>query len=102
MIGALGGGDGMDQMTADRPADVAARTEEELRGLVERAREGDSTALPAVQRALDENPHLWQAYGDLAALAEESWRLLIAGKDLVLFESLGRKLAALRAELLGP
>jgi hypothetical protein len=72
-----------------------------LRRLVERARGGDVTALPELRRLLDENAALWRAYGDLARHAEESLIAHAAGADLLLRESLRRKVAELKAGL-GP
>lgn len=75
---------------------------EALREAVERARRGDRDALPALRAALDEHPEVWEHYGDLAAHAGLAWIELTAGPDLALGEALGRKVAALKAELAGP
>jgi hypothetical protein len=74
----------------------------EVRTLLERGRRGDVDALPALRRVLDEHPGIWRHVGDLAAHAERSWIRLAAGPDLVMQESLIRKLAELKAELAGP
>jgi hypothetical protein len=57
--------------------------------------------LPQLQRALDGDPDLWRGYGDLAAHAEASLAMLAAGPNLLMAESLKRKLAGLKAELGG-
>jgi hypothetical protein len=74
---------------------------EELRRVLERAEQGDHTVLPVLRKLLDANPQAWQSWGDLAMQAEVAWVTLAAGPNLVLKESLTRKLAALRAELAG-
>jgi hypothetical protein len=76
--------------------------EERLRWLVERARQGDVTALPELRVALDANPSVWEEYGDLARIAEESWVQLAAGEDLHLRECLVRQVAELKQRLAGP
>jgi hypothetical protein len=74
---------------------------EALARLVERAQQGDLDVLPELRRALDADATLWRDYGDLAAHAECSLIMLAAGKDLMLGESLQRKLAAMKKELGG-
>jgi hypothetical protein len=78
------------------------RGEDEIRGLLERAREGDATELASLREALDRHPETWRAYGDLAAHARDAWISLIAGVDLALKESLGRQVEVMKAELAGP
>ncbi len=81
----------------DRPL-----SEGELRELIGRATQGDRTVLPALRRLLDARPALWQHCGDVARVAEAAWVDLIAGRDLLMRESLTRSLAALKADLAGP
>ncbi len=81
----------------DRPL-----TECEFREVVGRAVRGDRTVLPALRRLLDAAPHLWRHAGDVARHAEASWIDLIAGRDLLVRESLTRSVAALKDELAGP
>ena len=76
-------------------------SEDEIRCLLERARGGDATDLAALRRAMDRHPEIWQAYGDLAAFAQDAWIDLISGSNLVLKESLGRQVEAMTAELAG-
>jgi hypothetical protein len=75
--------------------------EDELRALIERARQGEAAAVPALRAALDEHPEIWGRYGDLAAHTQQAWVGLISGADLALSESLIRKTAALEATLAG-
>ena len=79
---------------ARRPHDV-----DRLAELVQRAQQGDVTALPLLREALEADPSLWQEYGDLAAQAQEAWLQLLAGTDYLLAESVRLKLGALRQEL---
>jgi hypothetical protein len=74
---------------------------EELVRLLKRAEQGDYAVLPKLREALDADARLWRHYGDLAAQAEASLILLAAGKNLLLAESLQRKLWALKDELGG-
>jgi hypothetical protein len=71
-----------------------------MRLLLERAERGDRSVLPALEMLLDSTPEVWREYGDLARVAEDSWIELVAGPNLLLKESLRRKLAERKAELL--
>ena len=75
------------------------RDTERLAELVQRAQQGDVTALPLLREALEADPSVWQEYGDLAAQAQEAWLQLLAGTDYLLAESVRLKLGALRREL---
>ena len=89
-------------MRPTEPSKAEQRAEmDELAQLLKRAEAGDRSVLPQLQRALDGNPDLWRGYGDLAAHAEASLAMLAAGPNLLLAESLRRKLAELKAELGG-
>jgi hypothetical protein len=81
-----------DELQAGRPVDA-----EEV---VQRARAGDRSVLPQLQALLQEHPELWARYGDVAAQALAAWVVLAAGDDLLLLESLRRRLDALQEELL--
>jgi len=74
---------------------------DDLNLLVQRAREGDESVLPELREFLDTRPELWQHYGDVAAHAREAWVRVIAGDDLALKESTGRKAEHLSRELAG-
>jgi hypothetical protein len=77
----------------------AAKRREELAGVLQRAQQGDQTALPALREPLDANPEFWEQYGDLSLQAEAALGVKLAGSNLLLGESLKRKLQALKAEL---
>ena len=90
-------------MRPNEPSEVGQESQKGdlLAQLLKRAEAGDRSVLPQLRRALDSDPDLWRAYGDLAAHAEASLAMLAAGPNLLLAESLKRKLAALKAELGG-
>jgi hypothetical protein len=77
------------------------RAQDELARLLKRAEQGDRSVLPELRKALDANAEIWRQYGDLAAQAEASLILLAAGNNLLLAESLQRKLRSLKDELGG-
>lgn len=74
----------------------------QLRPLMERAREGDQTVLPAIREMLDHHPEIWRECGDLAKYAELTILSLIAKDDPFVNESVRRYAAELRSELAGP
>ena len=69
--------------------------------ILERAVQGDMTALPELRALLDQDPEAWRVCGDLARLREQDAIMLHAGPDLFTRESVTRQLAELRAELEG-
>jgi hypothetical protein len=71
-----------------------------MRLLLERAESGDRSVLPTLEMLLDASPEVWRAYGDLARVAEDAWVELVAGPNLLLNESLRRKVAELKSEVL--
>jgi hypothetical protein len=77
----------------------AEKCQEGLDRLFRRAQLGDQAALPTLRAALDSNPEFWEQYGDLALQAEAALGVLVAGTNLLLGESLKRKLQALKGEL---
>ena len=72
-----------------------------LQEVLERARRGDVAVLPELRETLEARPEIWKHCSDLAAIAERAWIVLIAGKDLLVGESLMMRMAELRAELAG-
>jgi len=74
---------------------------EELARLLARAEQGDRAVLPQLRETLDRNEALWRGYGDLASHAEASLILLAAGPNLLMAESLQRKLKSMKQELGG-
>src|SRR5262245_2362601 len=97
MTAAHGGGVDVSLRTTPEPAEKGP--DEELRRVVERARQGDASVLPELRRLLDGNAELWRRVGDLARHAEEGLIGLAAGDNLLLRESVQRKVAELKAEL---
>jgi hypothetical protein len=76
-------------------------TGEDLNHLLERAEKGDVTVLPLLRRVLDEFPAIWEGYGDLSLQAQGALVKLVGGNNLLMCESLMRKLSALKSELVG-
>ena len=66
------------------------------------ARRGNKAILPKLRKVLDEHPDLVNHYGSLTLQVQESWLQLIAGKDLLLAETMRRHLDTMRTELAGP
>ena len=66
--------------------------------LLQRARQGDEIVLPEIRDWLDRSA-VWRKFGDLGQQARDAWLRLIAGNDLVLRESILRKLDELQREL---
>ncbi|MBL8797625.1 MAG: hypothetical protein JNM56_27240 [Planctomycetia bacterium] len=67
--------------------------------LVERAQAGDLEVLPALRQALDTCPDIWLRVGDLAQHARLILLQDLAANDLLLRESVTRKLDAMQEEL---
>jgi hypothetical protein len=65
------------------------------------ARRGNNKVLPMLRRTLDEHPELWKHFGNLTLQTQENWLQLIAGKDLLLAETMRLHLDAMRTELAG-
>jgi hypothetical protein len=99
MTAVNGGGEDMAERNGPEP--VPQGEANELKRIVKRAKNGDQTVLPELRRFLDSRPDVWRHAGDLARIAEESTTALAAGKNLLLKESLSRKLAELKTELAG-
>ena len=87
-------------MNPSRPTEADPRAAgEELARLLRRAVQGDRSVLLRLREALDADARLWADYGDLALQAEASLIQLAAGNNVLLAESLLRKLHALKDEL---
>ena len=65
------------------------------------ARRGCKEILPKLRQFLDEHSELVIHYGSLTMQVQENWLQLIAGKDLLLSETMRRHLNAMRKELAG-
>ena len=68
--------------------------------LVDAARQGDRTVIPALRRMLRENPTLAKNNGELAGQTHIHWVDLIAGRDLYYRECLLMKMVKLKRKLL--
>jgi hypothetical protein len=75
---------------------------DELIALTDRAQQGDRTALPALRELLEEPDAVDRLGGDLARLTQQTLIDKFTGDNLLLKESVTRKLELLRAELAGP
>jgi hypothetical protein len=69
--------------------------------MLKRAEQGDQSVLPELRKALDADARIWQHYGDLALQAEAALIKLASLPNLLLGESLVRKLHDLKKELGG-
>jgi len=83
-----------------KPTAAEAPETERMRLLLEQAESGDRSVLPALEMLLDATPEVWRAYGDLARVAEDAWVELVAGPNVLLKESLRRKLAEMKSQML--
>jgi hypothetical protein len=72
-----------------------------LQELVKRASDGNEYCLQGLRELLDKNAALWEAAGDVSALAERHWVEVIANGNALAQEAIPRKLKALKADLLG-
>jgi hypothetical protein len=68
--------------------------------LVNAARQGDRSVIPALRRMMRENPTLAKNNGDLASQTQIHWIDLIAGQDFYYRECLLMKIAKSKRELL--
>ena len=88
-------------MSKATPAQVGPK-KHELLALIDRAQKGDKTALPALQELLKEPALVDALGGDLAKQAQLTLINRFSGQNLMIRESLTRKLDLLREELAGP
>jgi hypothetical protein len=86
---------------SDEPRDDDEQVTTRIRGLLDRARQGDEAVLPQLREILDTEPGLWRHFGDLAFHARSCWIDLIADADLALKESIARRVEELGRELSG-
>jgi len=75
---------------------------EKLAELVARAEIGDEEILPRLRGFRDRRPAIWESAGDVARQAQDAQIALYAGPNLLLRESVERKLDALKDELSVP
>lgn len=84
-----------------KETDAVPTTTPELKALLKRTRAGDHTALPVVQKMLD-NPYYLRLFGgELAETATKSFVRAINDADVGFAEAVQKKLELLRADLLG-
>ncbi len=69
--------------------------------IVARAQAGDASMLPLLRKLMDERPEIWEHYGNLSTVIERSLIKRIAGKNLVVSESVARTTEALHQQLGG-
>ncbi len=73
-----------------------------LQATIELAKRGRKELLPQLRQFLDEEPELWQHYGNIAQQAQATWLDLIGGTNLYMQETMARFAEAQRADLAGP
>jgi hypothetical protein len=83
----------------DRPAPSPPADLEHLKELLAQAERGDGIVLSELRPALEAHLAIWEQYGDLARQARDSWLDHIADDNLVLRESLTRRLGAFGEDL---
>jgi hypothetical protein len=69
--------------------------------LMRRADAGSQECRAGLKKLLDERPEIWQAAGDVAAVAERNWVGLLAAGSTLLEESIQRRLALMKQDLAG-
>src|SRR5262249_15538588 len=72
-----------------------------VHGLLQRAKQGDRDAVPALRAYLDSNPQVWKSTSDLAQQTERAIVQSLCGPDLLRAECMTRKLDDLKFELIG-
>jgi hypothetical protein len=83
----------------DRPAPSPPADLERLKEVLTHAEGGDDTVLPELRAALAAHLGTWEQYGGLARQARDAWLDYIAGDNLVLRESLTKRLEAFEEDL---
>ena len=73
-----------------------------MQQLLVRANQGDITCLTELREILDNNPELWRKVGDLAQHAELTMLTIASERNLLIQESMQRKLAEMKENLAGP
>ena len=87
--------------TAMKTAEKTSNPPKTFEELIDRARKGDASTLPILQKMLLK-PAIVENLGNLAMQAERSFVNVAGGNDLAFKEGLTRKMELLRAELAGP
>lgn len=87
---------------AEKPSqEVTKPTEGNVADAFDRARRGDSKALPTVRKHFDKHPAEWHKYGRLSARVASLLITQMTRDDLVQREAILRQVQELRANLLG-
>jgi hypothetical protein len=81
---------------------ASAPTKDELKAVLRKAEQGDTTVLPALRAYMDQAPGFWEQRGDLAHATQTALIQHVTGKNLMVQETVSRKCAALTQELAGP
>ena len=82
------------------PVDADVQTvAKSIQALVRRAEGGDVTVLPELRDLLDASPEIWRHASDAATHVELSWIEIMAGDNLMVRESLIRRVQAMRDEI---
>lgn len=77
-------------------------TREEFDQLCSEANKGNESAIQQLRQFMDDHPSVWQRMSDLALVVETTLIARLVGPDFAKQESLRRRVAAMKAELLGP
>ena len=72
-----------------------------LRGLVQRAEQGDTQALAELRAKFAAVPAAWEPFGNMAVDAQRAWITLATGGNPLMEEAIAKTSGRLRAELLG-
>lgn len=67
--------------------------------ILQRARQGDISVLPELQKILDDHPKIWAAYGNVAERARMAWIDMFAGENHLVAASIIRDCEAWLDEL---
>jgi hypothetical protein len=82
-------------------AEAGPRTKDEILALLKRTQSGDLTALPVVQKMLEDPANLALFGGDLAETVAYAFLKAMGGSDIGFREAVLKKMEMMRAEMLG-
>lgn len=86
----------------NKPENQEIQEASQIQVLLARAQQGDHSILPELRTLLDNHPEIWKNVGDLAKHAEMSMLTLAGGNNLLMRESMTRRLNQFREDLAGP
>ncbi len=86
---------------SEKVAKAPSSWSEFLGPLVSRANAGDEKTIQSLRAVLDDHSEIWTVCGDLGQLTMQSWVDLIAEGNVLIVESLSRKIGAMRDDLTG-